>query len=204
MDTEQITVDREEARELFRKYKEHQHYSTPVDVEIMRAYDAVAKGKVLIRAVASIASAGLGEDGLPKLAICRAADDQGRLIEQCHLYLKSDGGARFATSAWAKDRNWRTYVDIPAGSFPDSRLRNRHYAAQVPLVPIHLRPKPRQGNPLGALANYHVLWEAEWTRVVPRDPLLLRQVGRGDLWIVCAAWDLTDIERAVLAGRLPS
>jgi hypothetical protein len=202
MDTQQITVDRDEARELFRKYKEHQHYSTPVDLEIMRAYDAVAQGKVLIRAVASIASAGLGEDGLPKLAICRAADDQGRLIEQCHLYLKDDGSARFSTAPWAKDRNWRTYVDIPADSFPRSPKRFRHWAAQVPLVPIHLRPKPRRGNPLGALANYHVLWEAEWTRVIPRDPLLLRQVGRGDLWIVCAAWDLTEVERAVLAGRL--
>jgi hypothetical protein len=202
METEKITISREEAHDLFLKYKAHQHYSTPVDLDIQRAYDAVAKGKVLIRAIASIAAAGLGDDGLPKLAICRAATDQGKLIEQCSLYLKSDGGARFSTTPWTQDRNWRTYVDIPAGSFPATDKRFRHWVAQVPLVPVHLRPQPRKGNPLGALANYHVLWEAEWTRVVPRDPMLLRQVGRGDLWIVCAAWDLTEVERAVLAGRL--
>jgi hypothetical protein len=202
MHTETIVVDRAEAAELFRKYKEHQHYSTPIDLEIQRVYDAIAKGKVVIQAIASVAAAGLGPDGLPKLAIVRAADDQGRLIEKCFCHMKNDGGVRFSTTEWAKDRNWRTYIDIPAGSFPQPHLGRHYYAAQVPLVPIHLRPKPRQGNPLGALANYHILFEAEWTRVVPRDPMLLRRVGRSDLWIVCAAWDLTEIERAVLAGRL--
>src|SRR5258708_4807132 len=42
--------------------------------------------------------------------------------------------------------------------------------AIVPLVPVHLRPKR-------GLENYHILWEAEWTRVVPRDPMLLRRIG---------------------------
>jgi len=65
----------------------------------------------------------------------------------------------------------------------------------VPLVPVHLRPKR-------GLANYHVLWEAEWERIVPRDPLLLRQIGRGDMWLVVAQWDLTEVERAALSARI--
>lgn len=189
METQTITVDREEARQLFRKYKEHQHYSTPVDLEIQRVYDAIAKGRMVIRAIASIAAAGLNDEGLPRLAIVRSD------APQCHLYLNSNGGARFSTTAYAPDRNRRCYIDMPPGSFPDTNKRHRHYAAQTPLVPIHLRPKR-------GLANYHTLFEAEWTPIPPKDPLLLRRVGLADLWIVCAAWDLTEIERAVLAGRI--
>ena len=51
------------------------------------------------------------------------------------------------------------------------------------------------------LTGYHVLWEAEWQQVVPRDPFLLRHIG-GDLYSVVAAWDLTDLERSVIAARL--
>lgn len=55
-------------------------------------------------------------------------------------------------------------------------------------------------------ASCHILWEVEvWsdTRLGPqadRDPYLLRYLG-GDLWMVLGEWDLTDLERAVMAGR---
>jgi hypothetical protein len=35
---------------------------------------------------------------------------------------------------------------------------------------------------------------------VPRDPALIRRVA-GDLWTVLSVWDLTELERAVLAQR---
>jgi hypothetical protein len=106
-------------------------------------------------------------------------------------------------NAWARDAHRHTYIDLPTDSFPRRSAKwGRHFAAMTPLVPIHLRPKPRQGNPQGALANYHILFEAEWRPVPPKDPLLLRRVGQADLWVVLAAWDLTEVERAVLAGRL--
>jgi hypothetical protein len=57
--------------------------------------------------------------------------------------------------------------------------------------------RPKRG-----LANYHILFEAEWSFVAPKDPLLLRRAGKGDLWIVCAAWELTEIERAALTARI--
>jgi hypothetical protein len=65
----------------------------------------------------------------------------------------------------------------------------------LPLVPLPLRPKR-------ALTNYHVLWEAEWRRAVPVDPLLLRRLGKGDLWLVVAQWDLTPVEVAALSTRV--
>ena len=34
--------------------------------------------------------------------------------------------------------------------------------------------------------------------------VLLRRMGRGDLWLVMAAWDLTEVERAALQARVTS
>ena len=38
MRTETMVVDRAEARALYRKYREHQHYAQPIDWEIQRTY----------------------------------------------------------------------------------------------------------------------------------------------------------------------
>jgi hypothetical protein len=80
--------------------------------------------------------------------------------------------------------------------WPDMRNSNGTHEAIVPIIPVHLRPKR-------GLANYHILWEAEWTKRYPVDPYLLRRLG-GDAWLVVAAWDLTDVERAVMSSRLLS
>jgi hypothetical protein len=75
-------------------------------------------------------------------------------------------------------------------------ITNNHPGGEaiVPIVPVYLRPKR-------GLANYHVLWEAEWRRIPPHDPMLLRRIG-GDMWLVVAQWDLTEVERAALATRI--
>lgn len=186
MQTQAITVDRLEARRLYRKYREHQHYSTPVDHEIQRTYRAIAQGRLVIKALASIVEAGLGDDGLPKLAIARAD------AEAAFLQLQADGAARFQIKQWTREVETRCYIDLPRGSFAGAKTRGAR--AVAPLIPIEYRP--RRG-----LENYHLLWEADW-KEIPVDPLLLRRIGQADLWIILAAWDLTDVERAVLAGRM--
>lgn len=191
METEQIVLDRGKARELWRDYRKHQHWSAPIDREVMHTYQAIAQGKVVIKALESIRAAGLGEDKLPKLAIVEAD------AEFCWLDPKADGGARFVgkeknLSAW---RGTRSRIDFPAGSFPGIATQRWRPRAIVPQIPLPLRPKR-------GLANYHILWEAEWSMVPPVDPMLLRRVGLTDMWIVCAAWDLTEIERAALAVRV--
>jgi hypothetical protein len=190
MQTQNIVVDRVEARALYRKYREHQHYSTPIDWEIQRTYQLIAQGRLVIRALDSITAAGVGEDGYPKLAIIRAD------ARDCFLRYDPDGRVVFAAD-W-RSRSPGKRIELPAGSFP-ARARYiggwDNVKAQVPLIPIHLRPKR-------GLQNYHILFEAEWRPVPPQDPLLLRRVGKSDLWVVCAAWDLTPIERAVLASRI--
>ena len=192
MQTQEITLDRGRARELWRAYRTHQHYSEPIDQEIQRAYKQIAQGRVVIQALESIKAAGLDEKELPHLAIVRAD------ATECFLTMEADGSARFSdVNGWGTDHWARHHVNLPVGSFPITKERRRWSAAKavVPLIPIHLRPKR-------GLQNYHVLWEAEWTRIPPRDPMLLRRLGRGDLWLVVAAWDLTEVERAAIAARL--
>lgn len=189
MNVAELKLDREQARELYREYKKHQHYSAPIDQEIQRTYQLIAQGRTVIRALESIKNAGVFDDtGFPKLAIARS--DHRRII--CTMSMRGNAEMRPATNWQARTRRGGVF-EFPDGTFPGQSWQRRE--AIVPLCPIHLRPKR-------GLPNYYTLWEAEWGPVVPKDPYLLRPIGPGDMWLVCAAWDLTEVERAALSTRL--
>ena len=197
MHTEPITLDRDKARELYRAYRKHAHYSEPMDDEIRRAYQLLAQGRLIIRALDSIVKAGVGDDGWPKLAIARAD------LPRCLCRIRGDGSAVMSCepgrSSWGRRQNASSskWFDFSVGAFAESKQRNgfRDGEALVPPVPLHVRPKR-------GLANYHILWEAEWRPLPPRDPYLLRRIGEGDMWLVVAMWDLTEVERTALAARI--
>jgi hypothetical protein len=200
MHTELIKVPREEATLMYRKYKEHVNYAKPIDWEIQRCYQLLARGKVIIRAIESIKQAGLNREYLPKLAIAPATS------AACHLRRNSNGSMvmspddRFHSH---EARNIRFNEDtfaFPAESFPiaswNPKIRiSTDHKAIMPLIPVHLRPKR-------GMENYSVLWEAEWKRVIPVDPFLLRRIGKSDLWLVVAHWDLTAVEQGALSTRV--
>jgi hypothetical protein len=190
MQTETIVVDRAEARALYRKYREHQHYARPIDWEIQRTYQLIAQGRIVIKAIDSIVAAGLNDERLPKLAIVRAD------AEEC-FWLPTRGGGAFAMTnvSWRDREHHSRRITIAEGTWPEQSRDRRSHRTVVPLIPIHLRPKR-------GLQNYHALWEAEWRPAPPLDPLLLRRIGVSDLWVVLAAWDLTEVERAALAARI--
>lgn len=203
MDTIPVEVDRQRALELYREYKKHAHYSKPIDRECQRAYQLLAKGRLVIRALESVRLAGVkatGTDaGFPKLALCRAD------AVSCKVSMSSDGSAAMHAGDVTPRSRWRFDAGVvqsrncfsfPAGTFvaPSGNRRWRGEAL-VPVPPLNLRP--RRG-----LTNYHVLWEAEWTRIAPADPFLLRRIGKADMWLVVAMWELTPVEKAALATRL--
>jgi hypothetical protein len=197
MDVETITVERTEAIRMWQKYQTHKHNQNKIDAEIERTYKLIAEGKVLIDALGAIANAGVNEAGQPKLAIGRA--DQKWTF--CHLAY--DGSAimfagdvdRWNQHPYPHSRMAATLrYEFKADTFP--RLeRARHLQALIPHIPPEIRP--RRG-----LQNYHVLYEAEWRKAVPVDPMLVRRMGKSDMWIVLGVWELTAVERAVLAGQL--
>lgn len=196
MNIQPIKVDREKARDLYRSYKAHAHYSQPIDAELQRIYQLIAQGRVVVQAIASIIAAGLHPAGhvyagLPKLAICRAD------AKVCHWRRNGNRtGGEFRADSARWNGSGRNRIVIPPASWDPAAISQDWSATSTPpLAPIHLRPKR-------GLANYHVLWEAEWRRVPPGDPMLLRRIGSADAWLVVAAWDLTDAEKAVMATRL--
>lgn len=190
MDTTALVMERSEAKVLYEKYQAHIHFGDAIDREVSRVYRLLSQGKLIIRALESVKAAGLNEEGLPKLALLRAD------AKMCWLEMWRDGSAKFQSwEGWgARKASNKSKMAFPAGTFPEraSRLDNRK--AIVPIVPLHLRPKH-------SLTNYHILWEADW-RIVPRDPYLLRRLGKGDLWLVVAMWDLSEVERAALQARV--
>jgi hypothetical protein len=170
----------------------------------MRAYQLLARGRLIIRALESVKAAGAKtapalDAGFPKLALCRAD------ALSCKVDLSHNGGATMHTGNMEPRIRWRSGSGViqsrncfafPPGTFPIPHGRQSWRGeALVPTPPLNLRPKR-------GLANYHVLWEAEWTRIVPHDPMLLRRIGRSDMWLVVAMWELTAVERAALATRI--
>ena len=188
MKVEELKVDPTKAREVWRKYQEHVAYQKPYDAEIAAIYKRLAQGKTVIRALESIRAAGVNEEGYPRLAIARA--DEPRI--ECRVGpQRSEWRFEPAVNYHVRSHSRVLTVLIPEGSTPSKEWKT--LATDVPLVPVHLRPKR-------GLQNYHILFEADW-RVYPVDPFLLRRFG-GDAWLVVAAWDLTPIERAVMVNRL--
>lgn len=197
MQVAKIEISESEAGRLYREYREHRHYSEPVDDEVRRAYREISRGKMIIRAIDSVREAGLdSKTGLPKLALARAD------LKKVYLTCRKNGSARMAGQAnryyWPQ-RNKMPPSDVicfVAHSF-NFNLRDAEYDtfAFLPEIPARLKPKQH-------LERYHILWEVTWDRAPTKDPYLLRRIGHADLWLVVGAWDLTDVERAALATRM--
>jgi hypothetical protein len=195
MHAEKIALDPAEAETLYRKYLTNKHYERPEDVEIKRAYRLLSKGKLIIKAIDSIKAAGVDAKGWPLLALARAD------AKHCWLEVRKNGAAQMRDTQWfGESRAYTRHTDFPADTFDtkpwnDGKTWNLNGKAIMPIIPAEHRPRR-------ALESYHVLWEAEWQPVPPKDPFLLQRIGKSDLWLVLAQWDLTEVERAVLAGRI--
>lgn len=194
METERIIMDRGEALALYREYRRSKNKETKIDTEIKRTYRAIGQGQVVIKALESIANAGLKADGFPVLAICRAN------ASHCEVSMEWHGAANFFASTgqrgFRRSHARANKVAMRAGSFPRTDRNRSDAVAVVPQAPLHLRPEESD------MAKYHILWEAEWSPIPPRDPMLLRRIGDADLWVVVAHWDLTEVERGALSTRI--
>ena len=184
-----VTISKDTARDLYRAYQKHLHYSTPIDREVMSAYQKLAQGKLVIKALESVATAGVDDKGLPKLGLARSDAMMLRLT------MYGDGSARMTTSTRARHNSSQTF-NFVAKTFPDN-ARWRNAEAIVPMVPLSHRPKR-------AMQNYHVLFRSRLDQ--GSAGRLIRSCcavcGRGDIWVVLAMWDLTEVERAALTARL--
>lgn len=177
------------------------------DTILMAAYAEMAKGQRILNIQSVLQAAGLNKQQLPVLAIGRADWKEAVLTTRQrysvqHYFL-------FSRDRWGGSTDGRgNYrygdIEVPLRTFT-ANLQNQEWrksnnlptlpaTALLPSIPPHLRPK-------GDLAEYYILWEAEWKATAPVDPLLLKHVA-GFIYTVVAQWDLTPIERSVLEGRI--
>jgi hypothetical protein len=174
------------ARKAFLEYRQAvRSRHNEEDATIMRGYKELAAGHQVLHLHDVMKAAGVDEKNLPKLAICRSD------AKWCHYDVVNAQPTFLMDEARFYDRVRKDKcIRLPQGMLPAPKFRAR---AMVPTVPAGLRPT-------ASLANYFTLWEADWQKV-PVDPMLLKHIG-GMLYAVLAVWDLTELERAVLAGRL--
>lgn len=162
------------------------------DLAILAGYRQLTKGKPIIDLRTAISAGGQDATGRPRIAVCRADD------AAVSVRVWPSGRTKFSpivdrVTGWELEARSATRVFDFLDLFPDQPARPWVTSdAKAPYIPPALRPA-------GSLDRYHLLWEAEWTRVVPRDPALLRHLGAG-LYLVLATWDLTDLEATVLSA----
>jgi hypothetical protein len=200
MNVARIAIPREQAREKLRAVRSVLHRRADAEYQALeQAYEQAAAGKELIQLSDAVRNAPRDEKGRPRLAIARA--DR----RQVEVRINGWQDPRRCLFKAVSPNAGRQHRDNPslavAVEWPGDAPEARGFAL-VPIVPADVIEKitPK------ALNGYHILFEVEaWadTRLGARpdiDPYLLRHVG-GDLWAVVAEWELTAIERAVMAGR---
>lgn len=191
-----VTIPPWEAKALWRDYHAHKASATEMDKEIARMYHAIGRGEVIIDAFQAVIDAGVNDQGFPKLALSRADS------KTCEVEMWRNGRARMRADYSFRRGNARigTQVEFPANAFPRGDTPGdpwevlRRAEAIVPFIPPKHRPS--------TLFDYDILWEAEWRKRPPVDPVLLRRIGKSRAWIVVAAWDLSEVERLAMAARI--
>lgn len=195
MDLATIVIPPEEARARAEEYSKAFRESRSVEDEAMaQGFRAAARGLPIIQLSKVIAAGGwFPEIDLPRLAVARA--DATECMVEFDRANTIYADAREARSFGALVGTHTVRVPVARPAFTRGAPRVWRAVTMVPSVPPKHRPKR------GRLRSCHVLWEVDqWTLVPPRDPALIRHI-RGDLWSVLAVWDLTELERAVLAQR---
>lgn len=204
MDVAQITMPADEARAKYDEYRQALEGREPTDEDrgVMLGYAALAKGRGVLDLYDVFRHCPADAKGRPALAIARA--HWRRTVAR----IEGNGAATF-DQAWPGQHfhsrtAWHHRITLPretlaAGVRPFTISAGQRFSsdrtlrAVVPMIPPNLRPAK-------ALHRYVILWEADWEEV-PVDPMLLRHL-HGSLYAVLGGWDLTPLERAVLAGRL--
>lgn len=229
MDLATVEIPRAQAREAAAEYRLAARTITDPErraefEEIARAYRIAARDGIQMIALTPTIKAGglvprtvVSGRGmswerrdtylLPRLAVCRAS--------AAYVYtlgLQRDGRVELVDSLRRRFdyRSGRIVLELdeelPENIHEGSNLvgswTSNAWSSMVPIVPPKHRPPGTS-----TLDSYLVLWEVEnwmWSAppMPPGDPALLRRVG-GDIYAVLAVWDLTDLERLVLAGRRP-
>ena len=202
MNVESFVMSKEEAKKLWKEYVEACK-ENPEDKflqDMKQVYNQLSCGRKVVDINTIFQRSGLTFNGEPRLAIALATEKKVRCT-----YSK-DGTVKFLNldaynTRWGNNCVFAKDIDIKGifPKIPEEKLDrfNSDIVLEtiVPKIPASIRPK-------GQLENYYVLWEVEkWKLVPPIDPYLLRRIN-DNMFVVVAGWNLTELERAVMKGRV--
>ncbi len=194
MNVAKLEMPKEQAALKLKEYRKFLHRRADAEYSaIAEGLEFQQRGIPLINIDEAIRNGGFFEDGRPRLAIARADREFVRL-----QWRERQTQARF----YCGPMRGREYPSLETSIDMGGPPAKAHWESftMIPLVPAEVRNKVR-----GDMSNFHILWEvSKWVdrhpKAPPHDPYLLQHVG-GSLYAVLAEWDLTDLERAVLAER---
>lgn len=205
MDVPTITMDREEAEARLAEYRQGRRRRVARElaaewqrIEIL--YGELAKGTPVLDIEQVFHEAPLDERGRPRIAIARADRRQVHFCWEWRSGLMVFNASE--ETAGHCGPTLRIVVNARREAPHPSTWPQNGYAL-VPLVPPRAIPVGGRS----ALRDHFVLWEVEaWAdrRIgsqPDRDPFLLRHLD-GTLYAVVAQWDLTELERRILARRV--
>jgi hypothetical protein len=214
VEIEEYVLVKEKAKEELAALKQALKKQTSLKEEAVyrdqqKVYGHMVHGGKVIDVYESFKKAGLNEESDPKLAICRA---NGKL---CCAQKFDDGAILFQadkqTSAWRMTKK-NGDIFLPKKTFEwqneeepapwnrnilTKQIKHKNIQALVPIIPAKLLSLVKAN-----LSNYHIIWEVEkWQPIPPKDPILVRRLTP-NLFGVIATWELTELERAIIRGRI--
>ena len=211
MDVATIEMPRGQARQKWEEYRDgcKDHPDNQFYKDMKKIYHALGQGRKLTDINKVIKKGGLNHQLMPRLSIARADselsicqyNDNGDLqFYSGHHRRWSDGALKrdiFVQGQFPEleEKHKSTYNDR---AWDNVYRHNRRLSTTLPEIPPSVYPK-------GKLDNYYILWEVEeWAEVPepPGDPWLLHRLEPGNMFVVLAGWDLTELERTVVAGRM--
>lgn len=198
MKLETLDESRRVALDKWREYRNAiKKSSDPQYKDLARVYNQLKNGQKVIDIFKVIQKGGLHYNFHPKLAIAKATEK----TITCQYYKSGRVVYAHNHQSWG----WKALVadvdlpgcftQIPAGIIKDSWQDQLRLQAPVPIIPPKALPNK-------LTEDYYILWEVdEWKLVPPTDPWLLKRITK-TLFVVLAGWDLTELEKAVMAGRM--
>jgi len=189
MNIETLTETKRAATEKWHEYKNAEKVNKdPMYKDLRKVYNQIKNGKKVIDIFKVIQKGDVHANFHPKLAIAKALTKN----ITCKYY--QDGTVKFLN-----DRNELAADVILKNCLPTFKMQRtwdfQILQAPVPIVPPKFLPKILTD-------DYYILWEVdEWKQVPPTDPFLLKRITT-TLFVVLAGWDLTELEKAVMAGRM--
>jgi hypothetical protein len=193
MKIDKVTMSKERAIKALREYREvlntkRKDYIQEIELT-KKCYYQLSRGRAIINILEAFKTAGYNEKNEPRLAFAQA---KAKTV----FFNQSTYGAREGYGTMQNNSSTYGYTEflrLPEGTFQSIKLdRNRMLNSKVPLIPPKHLPK--------SLTNCYLLWEVTDWKVVTKDPILLKKINNS-LYAVIATWNLTKLERLIIAGR---